>query len=805
GNDFAIDDISLLELCTYEDKINVKITPAKTTDVSAEICQGQSYTLANQTFLNEGTYVIPLKTWKGCDSIVTLDLKVIEVLSEIEPPSTLGCGNTSLYLTGYNSSFGSGYSYLWKTKDGKIISDPTLWEINISKAGAYELIVSYNDGLISCSKSDMVTVTADTTKPVINAGPDGQLSCTDSLLSLHGTINSPVKYALNWTSTNGTFVSKTDTLSPVIKSPGTYIMHVTDSSNFCMTIDTVIVSVDASLPKSIITGSSLLTCIDSIISLNALLSDQGSDFTFKWTTTGGNIISNIDSLVIQVNSSGQYYLEIDNIKSGCKSTSSININGDFLKAMVDAGLTDTLSCQLTSLFLTGQTNLADSLVTYLWSTYNGKIVSGNTTLTPLINKVGTYVLRVLNKQNGCIQIDSVLIVNDKNLPVSIAGKSDTITCLKSIIDLIGNGSSSGPNITYLWTSINGNFTSPTDQIIAKSDKDGMYVLTVFNQLNGCSSTDTVVIGKNTSFPIANAGATDTLTCVKQNLILNGNGSSAGPKFSYSWTTLNGNIVSGQNTLIPNINLYGNYILLVSNNENGCTNSDTVQIIENKVLPDISVIPTEILTCANPIINLSGVNNSGPGQFKYLWTTINGVIVSGQNNLAPTINAAGTYTLISTNLLNGCTDQDIVMVNSMGEIPQVNAGVDSSLNCSHPNISLSANLVYTGGNLNINWTTINGTIQSGANSLNPLVSKAGIYTITVIDTITGCTNFDQISIGIDTVAPLANLLLPEKLNCIKLITDIEANINNPLWTYTWTTINGNITSGNNNYIAQTDKP
>lgn len=804
GNDFALDDFSLVELCTYEDKVNVIIEPKKTTNVDAEICQGQSYTLANQSFVNEGSYDIPLKTWKGCDSIVTLNLKVIDVIASIEPPSMLGCSSSSITLSGYSSSFGPGYSYLWKTKDGKILSDPTLWEVMINKPGTYELIVSYKDGLITCSKSDMVTVTADTTKPKINAGPDGQLSCTDSLLTLKGSISSPMKYGVNWTTTNGSFGSKSDTISPVIKSPGMYIMHVTDSSNFCITLDTVIITVDASLPKSIINGTLVLNCKDSVSWLNGLQSDSGPDITFNWTTNGGSIISKTDSLVILINTPGQYSLQINNTKSGCKSISSITVTGDFATPGVNAGQTDTLSCSLTSLNLSGQSSIPDSISSYLWSSSDGKIVSGANTLTPLINKPGNYILKVINNKNGCSQLDTVQVVNDKNLPVSVAGNADTITCIKSSIILNGTGSSIGPDVSYQWTTSNGNITNPADQITTNCDKEGVYILTVVNKINGCSSIDSVTIIKNITPPIAKAGITDTLTCIKTDLNLNGTGSSTGVGYTYMWSTLNGNIVSGQNTLNPDVNTKGNYTLVVTNTKNGCTSSSKVNIKENIVPPDVTVVPTEILTCTNPVINLSATNNSVPGQYTYQWTTVNGVILSGQNTLTPSINKEGTYTLITTDKNNGCTDSDIVTVSSMGEIPQINAGIDTILNCSHPVISLGAKLVYTGGNIKISWTTLNGLIQSGVNTLTPQVNKPGLYTITVKDTLTGCTNFDQITVGIDTIKPQAILLIPEKLSCIKLSTILEANSNNPQWTYNWTTTNGNITGGNSSYSAQVDQ-
>jgi len=60
------------------DSIVITRTAALTTDINAEICQGENYTLNNQAYNQIGTYQTVFSTTNGCDSIVTLHLDILE-------------------------------------------------------------------------------------------------------------------------------------------------------------------------------------------------------------------------------------------------------------------------------------------------------------------------------------------------------------------------------------------------------------------------------------------------------------------------------------------------------------------------------------------------------------------------------------------------------------------------------------------------------------------------------------------------------------------------------------------------------
>ena len=86
--------------------------------------------------------------------------------------------------------------------------------------------------------------------------------------------------------------------------------------------------------------------------------------------------------------------------------------------------------------------------------------------------------------------------------------------------------------------------------------EGTYSLVVTNNDNGCSATDDVLVDTDIDLPIADAGTAENLTCVVLDVILNGNGSSNGPNFSYEWQDENNDVIS--NDIQVSVSLPGTY-------------------------------------------------------------------------------------------------------------------------------------------------------------------------------------------------------------------------------------------------------
>ncbi len=96
GNDFAIDNITFRKMCTSYDTIRIINDTRLHDTIEATICQNESYEFDDKQLSQSGTYTKTLKTINNIDSLVTLILNVDSVY-EIHLDTTI-CEGEYLYF-----------------------------------------------------------------------------------------------------------------------------------------------------------------------------------------------------------------------------------------------------------------------------------------------------------------------------------------------------------------------------------------------------------------------------------------------------------------------------------------------------------------------------------------------------------------------------------------------------------------------------------------------------------------------------------------------------------------------------------
>lgn len=205
--------------------------------------------------------------------------------------------------------------------------------------------------------------------------------------------------------------------------------------------------------------------------------------------------------------------------------------------------------------------------------------------------------------------------------------------------------------------------------------------------------------------------------------------------TFNWSGPN-NFAS--NLINPTVNTPGQYCVTVTN-QAGCTAEACVTVTAVFNLPVADAGNDLTLNCFVQQITLDASGSSMGPNFVYQWVGP-GISPANQFLLNPIVNIAGTYQLVVTNTLNGCTASDIVIVNIDAVIPLANAGPDMGIPCGGGTTTLSA--VNSGQNLVFSWS---GPNNFSANIPNPTVSEPGIYTLTVTSSINGCTSTDQATV------------------------------------------------------------
>ena len=405
-------------------------------------------------------------------------------------------------------------------------------------------------------------------------------------------------------------------------------------------------------------------------------------YSFQWSGPNGFMSSQEDLSGLD---DGIYTLIIsDSSNPPLTDTLSFMVEGDFVEPTANAGTADTLNCVDTTVQLNGIASSMGLTFTYQWITTNGNIVSGGTTLSPTVNGAGDYLLVVTNEANGCTAESSVTVAIDTIPPAAMASASNNIDCINSSSDLSGAGSSTGNAFEYAWTTVDGLILSGTTSLNAEAGGAGEYVLEVRNTDNSCINTAAVAITLDTIPPIVEAGSSEQIDCSDPMLSLDGTASSTGLNFNTQWTTSDGHIVSGANSLQPVVDEAGTYYLTIINEENGCVARDSVFIAKDDKVPAVVVSQDTMLSCYAPVLTLSGAGSAEGAGIIYTWSTSDGNIVGANSGLTIMVDEPGTYSLVVQDTTNGCGDDAFVMVADSFP-PEAIAGIDQELCTDETNL------------------------------------------------------------------------------------------------------------------------
>jgi len=266
--------------------------------------------------------------------------------------------------------------------------------------------------------------------------------------------------------------------------------------------------------------------------------------------------------------------------------------------------------------------------TYLWedSLSPGVIISTTSLVTGLSS--GTYNLEVTDAL-GCQIFETIVLVEDLP-PVFSLGNDSLIPCNSSIlIDPIVLGGTLP--YSFLWSS-----GDTTNNLITGS---GIVILNVSDSF-GCNSSDTIVLTDDLP-PLVSLGPDLAIPCNSDTMITAVVSGGTAP-YAYSWNT--GNTTS--NLALPS----GVYIITVTDT-NGCTNGDTLTIVDTLLTPNIS-LGSDLTVICNFDTLVTAIVSGGTSPYTYFWST---------GNTANTdILGSGIYTLTITDASN-CIDSDTISI------------------------------------------------------------------------------------------------------------------------------------------------
>ncbi|MEO0629010.1 MAG: hypothetical protein AAFY91_18590, partial [Bacteroidota bacterium] len=384
-------------------------------------------------------------------------------------------------------------------------------------------------------------------------------------------------FVYNWTGGPAeTCLEGIATLSPIVACGGAYYLEILDQRNGCRAIDSVVVTADDDLPIIIPLADTNLSCATTEIELVPFISDPSLETSWCPLDIFGQPVDAecVNTPTTIVDEVGDYRFELFNASTGCRNGFTVTVGIDTISPSVVTGPSDTLFCTLDSLALGGGGATDSGLPpVFSWTSDQGFPISSSDQDTAYAFAPDRYFLTVTDPRNGCTATDSIELFTDLEAPNSFAGPDTTLNCRRREIRLQGQGGSLSGQVSYAWTTPDGEIVEGGNRLDPLVGAAGSYILAVTDLVNNCTAFDLLMVTEDTLSPNARIAFQDSLliNCYTPQLTVDAS-TSGSPNLSelrYSWRTIGlGTPLNGQTTSTVAIDEPGSYQLLIEDVDNG---------------------------------------------------------------------------------------------------------------------------------------------------------------------------------------------------------------------------------------------
>jgi len=256
---------------------------------------GNSVGTTSEVFVSQaGTYTVRVAGANGCSAmgsvIVTEDVLAPGVEIRIEGTGVLTCATPAETLTANISMGRPPYAIEWEGPSGNLIGTAPVIEADLP--GTYTVTVRGANG---CATAASVQITQDVEPPVVDAGPDLELSNEVTQVTIAPTITYPSgSYAVEWTDETGAALGTSESL--VVTRPGEYTITVTRNTG-CTAFD--VVSVNSEIITEVMLDSGIL----GLAVFGQLTYDgvpiPGSDFHFRVNSVDAETGIEVSSMALR--------------------------------------------------------------------------------------------------------------------------------------------------------------------------------------------------------------------------------------------------------------------------------------------------------------------------------------------------------------------------------------------------------------------------------------------------------------------------------------------------------------------------
>lgn len=710
--------------------------------------------------ITAATYSVTVTAANGCSTVdnfvVPDNVFVPSIASTLSPATSCVSNNGAIDLT-----INPPMAYTFNWSNGSMTED-----LNNIAAGIYVVTVS---GGGTCTNTVSLTVNSNTGMVTLSGTPSSILCFGNNTGAIDLSVNTgTAPFVYNWSPT-----IPGNPQDPSGLSAGTYTVTVTDDQG-CTS--TAVFSVTQ--PASALQLQCSVTNLVSQTGLTdgaAAVDIAGGTGPYAVTWSPGSSQSGVNAGNFPITNLGEntYGVTVTDA-NGCPITCGFSVGvsacatavGSMSNALITACGADCITATYNT---NGQVLNNNDGLQFVLHTGNGATIVNEIAraaqpsfcFDPGTMSFGTtYYISALagvTDASGNVVLSGNCTVNSAGTPIRFnetplasASVPASINCQTPQTALQGSSSISGS--TFLWSTVNGTLVGNPAQANTTASEAGDYNLVV--TANGCSDTTLVTVSGNFTQPQVAVNAPNTLLdCSTQSLAITGT-ISGSSNASSTWV-LNGAIVGNGTSLA--VNAPGQYYFVAVDALSFCADTSSITITQSINPPALTIANPVVLTCTTPAQTLTGSSSVNGVQFA--WATISGTdttLVGNGSTLS--VSTPGTYYLFGVNPANNCPNAVSVNISANQTPPVADAGAPFTLDCAGETAGLNGS--GSGApNLSYQWTTVDGSFVSGANSATPLIDLAGTYVLAVTNPANGCSATDEVIILPEVPIAFASVIQP----------------------------------------------
>jgi gliding motility-associated-like protein len=506
--------------------------------------------------------------------------------------------------------------------------------------------------------------------------------------------------------------------------------------------------------------------------------------TFSWSWSGpGGVVGTSSSVVVCPTVNTTYTASC---LMGCNGPTAYQGTVQVNLSPCNLTVNNSTICAGSNATIMG--NNAGSLGNPSYSINPGGLTSPNPTfvVSPTLTTNYTVYLTGVNNQSVVVTQTAISTVVVNPQPI-VAPTFTQASCQNSVnavnLNLNFIPAAPVPNYTVNWNPLPPGPPTPT-QTSVNNLAPGITIVTV-TASGGCSTQVSFTMGPvppPVSFTVNNLTGSYSITCTNPAINLQAVSNYTFGSLSYTWASPS----FTANTSTVAITAPNNLTVTGTDLATGCQYQQTVAIGINTTVPTSSVNPTsQAITCATVApVTFSGTISNPSVNIQMDWySPLNplpaGVPIATSNNTISILSGVippGVYTLVATNLVNGCKALKTVTVTSFDAWPTfgINSATNYSVGCvplNQTTLSIINPVSTQTPPATCSYTFLPpgfaGAVPNGNLGVNTstTIMLPGTWTVIVNDNSNNCRTILTVPIIQNTVAPNVSIaILTQTLTC-----------------------------------------